>query len=129
VRHLIDTHALIWFADQDQLLGVAARAIMTDPANELLLSAATIWEIAIKVSLNKLSLSLPFREWMEKAIVDLRLVVLPVSVHAAETLIALPNHHRDPFDRLLVAQAIVEDVPLVSLDGVFDRYGIRRIWR
>jgi PIN domain nuclease of toxin-antitoxin system len=129
VRYLIDTHALIWFVDQDQLLGAAARAIMTDPANELLLSAATIWEIAIKVSLNKLSLTLPFRTWMEKAIADLSLTVLPVSVRDAETVIGLPNHHRDPFDRMLAAQAIVEDVPLVSLDAIFDRYGIHRIWK
>ena len=128
MRILLDTHALIWYVDQDHLLGAAAHAAITDPANELLLSTATIWEISIKVGLKKLSLSLPFRDWMNRAIADLGLTLLPITVEYADAQAGLPYHHRDPFDRLLVAQAQVENVPLVSGDVMFDHYGIPRLW-
>lgn len=110
------------------MLSPAAHAAIDDPANELLLSAATIWEMAIKISLKKLGLTLPYRQWMEKAIADLRLIQLPITVEHADAQIALPSHHRDPFDRLLAAQSIVERVPLISIDAVFDAYSVRRIW-
>jgi len=128
MRLLLDTHALIWYVDQDHLLSASAHAAITDSANDLLLSAGTIWEIAIKVGLNKLSLSMPYREWMNKAIADLGLTLLPISVEYADVQAGLPRHHGDPFDRLLAAQARVEDIPLISADPVFDRYGLKRIW-
>ena len=71
MKHLIDSQSLIWYVDQDHLLSATARAAITDPNNDLLLSAATIWEVAIKVALKKLSLSMPYRQWMNKAIADL----------------------------------------------------------
>ena len=129
MRVLLDTHAIIWYVDQDHLLGAAAHAAITSASNDLLLSAATVWEVSIKVGLRKLTLSQPFRQWMNKAIADLGLSLLPISVDYADAQAALPNHHGDPFDRLLVAQAQVESVPLVSADHVFDRYGIKRIWQ
>ena len=101
---------------------------MEDPANELVVSAGTIWELSIKVGLGKLSLSLPFRTWIEKALVDLGLVVSPITLEVAERQMALPFHHRDPFDRLLVAQCLLEAIPIVSADSVFDQYGVGRIW-
>jgi PIN domain nuclease of toxin-antitoxin system len=119
---------LIWYVDQDHLLGAAAHAAITDPANDLLLSAATVWEIAIKVGLGKLTLSLPFRQWMNQAIADLGLRLLPITVEYADVQAGLPRHHGDPFDRLLVAQAIVEDVPVISSDPRLDAYGITRVW-
>jgi PIN domain nuclease of toxin-antitoxin system len=128
MRLLLDTHALIWYVDQDQLLSASAHAAITDPANDLLLSAGTIWEIGIKVGLNKLSLSMPYREWMNKAIADLGLTLLPISVEYADVQAGLPRHHGDPFDQLLAAQARVENSPLVSADPVFDQYGLKRIW-
>ena len=128
MRLLLDTHALIWYVDQDHLLSASAHAAITDPANELLLSAGTIWEIGIKVGLNKLSLSMPYREWMNKAIGDLGLTLLPITVEYADVQAGLPRHHGDPFARLLAAQARVEDIPLVSSDPIFDRYGLTRIW-
>jgi PIN domain nuclease of toxin-antitoxin system len=79
MRLLIDLQSLIWYVDQDHLLSSAAHAAMTDPNNDLLLSAATIWEIAIKVGLKKLSLSMPYKEWITKAIADLGMTVLPIS--------------------------------------------------
>jgi len=125
---LLDTHALIWYVDHDHLLSASAHAAITDSANDLLLSAGTIWEIGIKVGLKKLSLSIPYREWMNKAIADLGLTLLPISVEYADVQAGLPRHHGDPFDRLLAAQARVENIPLISSDPVFDRYGLTRIW-
>jgi PIN domain nuclease of toxin-antitoxin system len=101
---------------------------LEDPGNDLLLSAGTVWEIAIKVGLRKLALSQPFGQWIVKAIADLGLRILPISVEAADVQIALPSHHRDPFDRLLVAQSQTEAAILVSVDSVFDQYGVRRLW-
>ena len=84
MRLLLDTQAIIWYVDQDQMLSAAAHAAITDPQNDLLLSAATIWEIAIKVGIGKLALSLPYRQWMQKAIADLGLSLLPVTVKYAD---------------------------------------------
>jgi len=128
VKLLLDTHTVIWWVDQDHLLSPAAHAALADPANELLLSAGTIWEIAIKVGLAKLSLSLPYRQWFSQAMEDLGVTILPVTVEYADVQATLPSHHRDPFDRLLIAQAIVENVPWVSNDAIFDQYGISRVW-
>jgi PIN domain nuclease of toxin-antitoxin system len=125
---LIDSHPLIWYVDQDRLLSQAAHAAITDPANELLLSAATIWEIAIKVGLKKLTLSLPYGQWMTKAVADLGLSILPITIEYADKQAALTRHHGDPFDRLLIAQALVENSPVVSADPQFDAYGVTRIW-
>lgn len=128
MRLLLDAHALVWAVDNPALLGTGAAAALEDPANDLLLSAGTIWELAIKVGLSKLAISLPFREWMTQAVVDLSVAVLPITVEYADVQAGLPFYHRDPFDRLLVAQARVEDVPIVSADAILDRYGIGRIW-
>jgi PIN domain nuclease of toxin-antitoxin system len=129
MKVLLDAHALIWYVDQDHLLSGPAHAAITDPANDLFLSAGTIWEIGIKVGLERLSLSMPFRQWMNKAISDLGLTLLPITVEYADAQAQLPRHHGDPFDRLLAAQAQVESVPLVSADAIFDQYGVNRIWQ
>ena len=128
MKHLIDSQSLIWYVDKDHLLNATAHAAITDPNNDLLLSAATFWEVAIKVALKKLSLSMPYRQWINKAIADLALGVLPITVDNADVQAGLPQRHRDPFDRLLVAQATVEKVPIISADTVFDQYGVTRIW-
>src|SRR5260370_33727531 len=128
MRHLIDTQSVIWYVDQDHLISPIAHAAITDPANDLLLSAASVWEIAIKVGLGKLTLSLANRQWMAKAIADLSLVVLPITVGYADVQACLPRHHGDPFDRLIVAQAIAEGIPIISSDPQLDAYGITRVW-
>lgn len=128
MRLLVDTHALIWYVDQDHLLSQPAHAAITDPSNELLLSAASVWEIAIKVGMGKLTLSGPFRAWMQKAQADLGTTLLPITVEHADEQTRLPNHHRDPFDRMLLAQAIIEQLTPVSTDTTFDQYGVTRVW-
>ena len=129
MRHLVDAHSLIWALDDPSRLGDDAVATLQSYENELLFNAGTIWELSIKVSLAKLTLSLPFVQWIERAIADLELTVLPITLMHAGQQAELPFHHRDPFDRLLAAQAIVEKMPLVSADVIFDQYAITRIWK
>jgi PIN domain nuclease of toxin-antitoxin system len=128
VRLLLDTHTVVWSIDDLTRLSAAALATINDPANELCLSAATIWELSIKVGQGRLTLSLPYRQWMDKAIADLKLTILPVTVEYADRQSTLPPHHKDPFDRLMIAQALVDGIPIVSVDAAFDPYGVTRIW-
>lgn len=128
MRVLIDSHALIWYVDQDNLLSPASHAAISDPTNDLLLSAGSIWEIGIKVGLGKIILTQPFKPWMNQAISDLDVTVLPLSVEYVDVQSNLPRHHGDPFDRLIVAQAIIEQVSIISADVNLDAYGITRVW-
>ena len=128
MKLLLDSHTLIWAADDPAKLTALAQALLQDPSHDRLVSAASLWEIAIKFSLGRLPLSLPYRQWMDKAIADLGLILLPITLDHAERQASLPWHHRDPFDRLLVAQAQVESMPIVSADAKLDIYGITRSW-
>ncbi len=128
MRLILDSHALIWAVDDPTRLSPPAEIALQDPANELLLSAASVWEIAIKVGLKKLTLRLPYRQWMNQAIADLELSLLPITVEYADVQAGLPDHHRDPFDRLIISQAYTEAVSVVSADPVFDLYGVPRVW-
>jgi len=128
MRLLIDSHALIWYVDQHQQLSSASHAALSDRYNDLLLSAGSIWEIAIKIGLGKLVLTQPYSLWMSQALNNLGITVLPITVEYADAQASLPKHHSDPFDRLMVAQALVERVSIVSGDARMDAYGITRIW-
>jgi PIN domain nuclease of toxin-antitoxin system len=119
---------LIWSADDPAKVPVTAMTAMQNPANELLVSVVSAWEIAIKVGNGKLPLSLPYRTWIDKAIADLGLKMLSITLDHAERQVGLPFHHRDPFDRLLAAQALVESLMLVGRDAIFEAYGVTRIW-
>jgi len=128
VRLLLDTHTLLWAVQEPSKLSATAITALQDPANVRLLSAATIWELAIKVGQGKIALSMPYRQWMETAITDLKLDILPVTVEYAERVALLPPHHKDPFDRLMIAQALVDGIAIVGVDAAFDAYGVTRIW-
>lgn len=128
MKLLLDTHELLWFVENDPRLGSSALATMVDPGNELLLSPATYWELAIKVALGKYRLSQSLEDYIEEAIRLYHITLLPIEVRHASVLTTLPHHHRDPFDRLLIAQAIVEEVPVISGDVAFDAYPIARLW-
>ena len=128
MKLLLDSHTLIWAADDPAKLTALAQALLQDPSHDRLVSAASLWEIAIKFSLGRLPLSLPYRQWMDKAIADLGLILLPITLDHAERQASLPWHHRDPFDRLIVAQTQFEGLPVVSADAKLDIYGITRIW-
>jgi PIN domain nuclease of toxin-antitoxin system len=128
VKLLLDSHAVIWWVDHDELLSKSAHEAIADPQNELLISAASLWEISIKVGIGKLKLSFPYREWMSKAVADLRASILPISVESCDAQCSLPFHHSDPFDRLIIAQSSFQQITIVSSDDVFDRYGVHRLW-
>jgi len=128
MRLLLDTQALLWFDEGSSRLSHRAKALLEDPMNDLLLSAASYWEIAIKVSTKKLVLATPFHEFITRVIADNSLTILPIEVvHCAE-LISLPFHHRDPFDRVMIAQSIIERVPVVTSDDQFEKYPVTRLW-
>ncbi|MBI3836527.1 MAG: type II toxin-antitoxin system VapC family toxin [Planctomycetia bacterium] len=128
MRILLDSHALIWAVDDPSKLGRQADAALRDPGNEVLVSAGTAWELSIKIGLGKLTLSLPFRQWIARAMTDLGVSLLPTTVEHADEQSRLPKHHGDPFDRLLVAQAHVEGLTIVCSDAIFDQYGVPRVW-
>lgn len=125
---LLDSHSLLWHYLDDPKLGAVAKATIVDPANRILVSAASHWEIAIKLSTGKYTLHVPFPAFVQEAILDNGFTILPIKPGHTAELIALPYHHRDPFDRLIIAQAIVEKLPVVSIDPAFDLYPIQRIW-
>jgi len=102
--------------------------LLVDPEHELLLSPATYWELAIKFSLGKYKLADPISEFIEEAVQLYGLTILPIELSHAEAVIDLPFHHKDPFDRMLIAQAMVENAPIVSADKAFDAYSVDRRW-
>ncbi len=128
MKFLLDTHALLWFLDGDARLSSSARALIENPHHELFVSVASLWEIAIKVSLGKLTLIAPFETLFPEQLNHNRIEVLGISLEHLHQVTRLPFHHRDPFDRLLLAQAQVEDWPLISVDAVFDLYAVSRQW-
>jgi PIN domain nuclease of toxin-antitoxin system len=127
VKLLLDTHALLWFATGDRRLSRAARAAMESADAELHISAASVWEMAIKASLGQLRVPGPVRGYIsEKLQGGYR--VLPITWAEAAEVERLPWHHRDPFDRLLAAQALTQPCPLVTRDRVFRKYGVEVVW-
>lgn len=123
MRLLLDTHVLIWWLADDRKLSKNARAIIAKPDNDVLVSSASGWEISIKAALGRLEIEL---DDLEDAIVRNGFRPLTIGLRHAITAGRLPNVHRDPFDRMLVAQASVEELRVVSHDRVFERYGLIR---
>jgi len=121
VRLVLDTHILIWWLSDDRKLTRAAREIIANPNNEALVSAASVWEVAIKAALGRIEIEL---DDFEDEIVKSGFRPLPIGLRHAVTVGRLPAVHRDPFDRMLVAQASVEELRVVSHDRVFERYGL-----
>jgi PIN domain nuclease of toxin-antitoxin system len=128
VRLLLDTHAFLWYVLDDPQLSPAAKLAIELPGAQVFVSPASYWETAIKISIGKYSLTVPFETFWQRAITDNSFEVLAILVAHAAVLSSLPFHHRDPFDRLIVAQAVAGDLAVVSADAVLDKYPIRRIW-
>jgi PIN domain nuclease of toxin-antitoxin system len=127
MKLLLDTHALLWFIAGSASLSASARSLIEDAANEKFVSIASIWETAIKASVGKMTLSAPFNSLFPHQLQINGFDLLPIKVEHASIITTLPFHHRDPFDRLLIAQAIEEKLSLVSVDDIFDEYGITRL--
>lgn len=121
---LIDTQAFLWFEKGDKQLSEKAKSILDNDDNLVCISPATYWEISIKLSLGKLKLHTSF----EKLYKTGGYKRLPIDLDHFLQLQKLPFHHRDPFDRIIAAQAIIEQLELISSDEIFDKYGVKRIW-
>ena len=125
---MLDTHAFLWFIGGDAGLSGKGRSLIEDGANHKLVSIVSLWEIAIKTSLGKLPLAKPFGQLIPEQLQRNGFDVLGLSVEHTAKLAQLSFHHRDPFDRMLVAQCLAENLPLVSSDAALDAYGIKRLW-
>jgi PIN domain nuclease of toxin-antitoxin system len=128
MRLLLDTHTLLWAMEDPSKLSPTAHTLVNDAANAVLLSSTTFWEVAVKVSVGKLALKQPFEAFMVQALAKLPAAILGMEIKHSAMLCTLPLHHRDPFDRMLVAQALVEQMPIVSVDAQLDAYAIDRRW-
>jgi PIN domain nuclease of toxin-antitoxin system len=144
MKVLLDTHAFLWYVLDAPQLSSAARAaiegqaadVLVNPAQaalgpeapEALVSPASYWEIAIKISLKKYTLTVPYETFWQHGIEDNDFHVLPIQIAHTAALLTMPFHHKDPFDRLLIAQAMAENLSVVSSDAAFDAYPIKRIW-
>jgi len=128
MKLLLDTHTLLWFIAGSASLTASARSLVEDTEHEKFVSIVSIWETAIKVSIGKMSLSAPFDVLFPHQLQINGFELLPVKVEHTSVVTTIPFHHRDPFDRLLIAQAIEEKMTLVSADEGFDSYGLNRLW-
>lgn len=125
---LFDTHAFVWAAGEETRLSAEARKIFVERRVEVWVSVASVWEIAIKRSIGKMRAEVTLEEMLRRATVEQGVRLLPIEPTHVLRVESLPHHHRDPFDRLLVAQSLLTGWPLVSSDATLDAYGIERIW-
>ncbi len=129
MRILLDTHTFLWFVEGDtEQLSKRVQKLLQDQETTVILSIASLWELAIKTSTGKLKLSLPFAEYVQRYILDAEAEIMPILPAHTIAVSNLSFHHRDPFDRILIAQSLSENIPILSRDAVFDDYLINRIW-
>jgi len=127
MRILIDTQAFIWFVENDKQLPVNIKKELEDSGNSILVSIASLWEMTIKMSLDKLQLSCGIEEMIDR-IYQNGFEILPILPFHIIKLSELGYFHRDPFDRIIISQSLYEDIQVVSSDRIFDEYGVRRKW-
>jgi PIN domain nuclease of toxin-antitoxin system len=128
MRVLLDTHAIVWWATGDERLSHKARITIADPDNEVFISIASAWEIQIKATLHKLKLHESVDALYRSLIIDQGFRMIGIELSDIEQLAKLPSHHRDPFDRMLVAQARRDDFALVTKDDIISSYGVSTLW-
>ena len=128
MKYLLDTHTLLWFLTDDKKLSRRARQLIESSSNESFISIVNLWEIAIKTGLGTLDLDKPFEQMFPEQLHLNRIDILDITVNSLIQLTTLPFHHRDPFDRLIIAQGLAEGFPIISVDMVFDAYSINREW-
>ena len=125
---LLDTHTFIWYLTDNPRLSAHVKLLIEDENNEKLVSIASIWEMAIKHSIGRLNFSLPFMEFVRQQLTVSNIGLLEINLQHIEVVASLPLHHRDPFDRLIIAQSMAEQIPILSVDAIFDAYAIARVW-
>ncbi len=125
---LLDTHTFLWFVDDNSRLSQSARVLIESEDSQPFLSVASLWEIAIKISLGKLTLKQPYETFIPQQLALNGIGVLNISLEHTAAIATLPFHHRDPFDRLIAVQAKIDEMVLLSADPIFDAYGAKRVW-
>ena len=128
MRYILDTHAFIWWDSTPNKIASTALSICQSPDNILLFSAASVWEMQIKIQLGKLELPGPLMDIIDNQIRTNQIELLPIELSHIYSLAGLPMHHRDPFDRMLIAQAVYEKIPIISVDKIMTQYPITVIW-
>lgn len=128
MRYLLDTHTLLWIVNDDPQLGNEVKNIFLNNENDIFASMASVWEMAIKISLKKLEIPGTLSDFVKEHIRGNKIDILSIELNHLYQLENLTYYHRDPFDRLIISQAIVENIPILSSDKVFDDYPIQRIW-
>lgn len=128
MEYLADTHTLLWIVTDDNKLSSKVKKLFLDEQNEIFISVASLWEIAIKVSLKRLELGQSLNDFYLNHIIGNKIRLLDIKVEHLSALETLKLHHRDPFDRLIICQSMVEKIPILSNDKVFSKYPIKRIW-
>jgi PIN domain nuclease of toxin-antitoxin system len=129
LRVLLDTHIFLWWITDDSRLIANVRDIIADGTNELLLSVASCWEIVIKAQLGRIVLSDKPDKFISEQMSLNAIMSLPILVHHVLNIFKIPSLHRDPFDRLIISQAMTESLPIITSDPVFEQYGIEIIWK
>ncbi|WP_242034280.1 type II toxin-antitoxin system VapC family toxin [Richelia sinica] len=124
----MDTHTFIWYVTDDSQISNQVLEVINDENNQIFLSIASVWEMGIKHGLGKLSFNVPFETFIRQQMSINDFTLLDIKISHINTVAQLPLHHRDPFDRILIAQAIVENIPIISGDSKFDAYPIQRLW-
>ncbi|MBI5218898.1 MAG: type II toxin-antitoxin system VapC family toxin [Bacteroidia bacterium] len=124
---ILDTHTFLWFSEDSPRLSKYAKSIIEQTDNNCYISIASFWEMAIKISLDKLKISFEFKDLMHEISIQ-NFTILPIHFEHTLELTTMNFYHKDPFDRLIIAQAMVENLTVVSADNAFDKYGIKRIW-
>ena len=128
MRYLLDTHTFLWWITDDSRLSVHVREIIRDPSNEILFSVASAWEITIKAQLGRFELPTDPASLIQEQLAANGFATLPIDLHHALSVAKLPLFHRDPFDRMLVAQALADQIPLLTADPAISQYDISVIW-
>jgi PIN domain nuclease of toxin-antitoxin system len=128
MRGLIDTSTFLWFISGDSRLSHTAKTLISEIDNEIFLSIASLWEIAIKISVGKLELSMSYDNLLSVQIEENEIKLLPIEKYHLKELVKLPFYHRDPFDRLIISQGIAENIPILTCDRLFNDYPIEKIW-
>jgi PIN domain nuclease of toxin-antitoxin system len=128
MKALLDTNVFLWAATADRRLSVRARTLLNDRRNSFLLSVGSIWEILVKTSIGKLDLPAPVDKYLKAQILRAPVTVLPILLSHVWRIEGLPLHHRDPFDRILIAQALDEGMPIVTADQALRAYPVDLVW-
>lgn len=128
MKYLLDTHAFLWFISNDNRLSKKANALIRDRSNELYFSSASAWEISIKAGLGRLSIKDEMESFLLDQLSENGILSMPITIPHAAYISKLPEIHKDPFDRILVAQSIIEEMPLISRDRTVKKYDVNVLW-